>query len=215
MMKTRLTAALALAGSTTVLLAACSTGNASGGMDGMSGMDHSGASMSATASPSSSASSAHNSQDVSFSQGMAMHHQQAIEMADMVLDKQGVDTKVTTLATEIKNAQQPEIEQMNGWLKSWGEQTMSGSTSGMDHDMGSMGGGMMSQDDMDALKNASGAKASSLFLTQMTTHHKGAIEMAQTEAAKGKNPDAVALAKKIISDQTTQITQMQDLLKQL
>lgn len=173
-------------------------------------MDHSGSGMSSAAPAASS--STHNAEDVSFAQGMAMHHQQAIEMADMVLDKQGVDTKVTTLATEIKNAQQPEIVQMNGWLKSWGEQTMSGSTSGMDH---AMGGGMMSQDDMDALKNASGAKASSLFLTQMTTHHKGAIEMAQTEVAKGKNPDAVALAKKIIADQTTQITQMQDLLKQL
>lgn len=176
-------------------------------------MDHSGSGTSSAAPAASS--STHNAQDVSFAQGMAMHHQQAIEMADMVLAKQGVDTKVTTLATEIKNAQQPEIEQMNGWLKSWGEQTMSSSTSGMDHDMGAMGGGMMSQDDMDALKNASGATASSLFLTQMTTHHKGAIEMAQTEVAKGKDPDAVALAKKIIADQTTQITQMQDLLKQL
>jgi uncharacterized protein (DUF305 family) len=68
---------------------------------------------------------------------------------------------------------------------------------------------------MNALKKASGAKASSLFLTQMTTHHTGAINMAQTEVAKGKDPDAVALAKKIISDQTTEITQMQDLLKQL
>jgi uncharacterized protein (DUF305 family) len=191
-----------------LLLAACSNG-----AGGMSGMDHSGSGMSSAAPAASS--STHNAQDVSFAQGMAMHHQQAIEMADMVLDKQGVNSKVTTLATQIKNEQKPEIEQMNGWLKSWGEQTMSGSTSGMDHDMGSMGGGMMSEDDMNALKKASGDTASSLFLTQMTTHHKGAIEMAQTEVSKGKNPDAVALAKKIISDQTTQITQMQDLLKQL
>jgi len=177
----------------------------------MSGMDHSGSGMSSSTPAASS--STHNAQDVSFAQGMAMHHQQAIEMADMVLGKQGVNSKVTTLATDIKNAQQPEIEQMNGWLKSWGEKTVSSSMSGMD--MGSMGGDMMSEADMNALKKASGAKASSLFLTQMTTHHKGAINMAQTEVAKGKDPDAVALAKKIISDQTTQITQMQDLLKQL
>ena len=208
-MKIRLTAALAVAGSSVLLLAGCSNSSAGG----MSGMDHSGAGTSSSAPAASS--STHNAQDVSFAQGMAMHHQQAIEMADMVLDKKGVNSKVTALATDIKNAQQPEIEQMNGWLKSWGEKTMSGSMSGMDHDMGSMGGDMMSQADMDALKNASGAKASSLFLTQMTTHHKGAINMAQTEVAKGKDPDAVALAKKIISDQTTQITQMQDLLKQL
>lgn len=205
-MKIRLTAALAVAGSSMLLLAACS--NSAGGM---SGMDHSGSGMSSSAPAASS--STHNAQDVSFAQGMAMHHQQAIEMADMVLGKQGVNSKVTALATDIKNAQQPEIEQMNGWLKSWGEKTVSSSMSGMD--MGSMGGDMMSEADMNALKKASGATASSLFLTQMTTHHKGAINMAQTEVAKGKDPDAVALAKKIISDQTTQITQMQDLLKQL
>ncbi|MGN6446447.1 DUF305 domain-containing protein [Amnibacterium sp.] len=211
MMKTRLTAALALAGSTTVLLAACSTGNASGGMDGMSGMDHSGASMSATASPSSSASSAHNSQDVSFSQGMAMHHQQAIEMSDLLLKKQGVDPRVSSLATSIKSAQQPEIDEMNGWLSSWGEQTVSGSMSGMD--MGGTGNGMMSAADMAALKDASGAKASSLFLGQMIQHHNGAIEMARTEVSGGKNPAAIGLAKKIITDQAAQITQMKQLLK--
>jgi len=175
----------------------------------MGGMDHPGSGMSSTAPAGSS--SSHNPQDVSFARGMAMHHQQAIEMAEIILGKQGVNTKVRTLATEIKGAQQPEIEQMTGWLKSWGEQTVTGSAS----DMGSMGGGMMSQDDMDALDSASGTKASALFLTQMTAHHKGAIEMARTEVAKGKNVDAVALAKKIIADQTTQITQMQDLRTQL
>lgn len=176
-------------------------------------MDHSGSGMSSAAPAASS--STHNAQDVSFAQGMAMHHQQAIEMSDILLDKQGVNAKVAALATDIKNAQQPEIHQMNGWLKSWGEETMSGSMSDMDHDMGSMGGGMMSEADMTALKDASGAKASSLFLTQMTEHHNGAVAMAKTEVSEGKDADAVALAKKIIDDQTAQIAEMQDLLKQI
>lgn len=209
-MKIQLTAALALAGSSALLLAGCSDAGSAGGM---SGMDHSGSGMSSSASPSTSTSSSHSAQDISFAQGMAMHHLQAIEMADMVLDKQGVNAKVTTLATDIKNAQQPEIDEMNTWLKSWGEKTVTssmGGMSGMD-----MGDGMMSQSDMDALKNASGAKASSLFLTQMIVHHKSALVMAETEISEGKNPDAVALAKKIVSDQTAQITQMQDLLKQV
>lgn len=194
-----------------LLLAGCST---AGGAGGMSGMDHSGSSMSSSpAAP--SGSSAHNAQDVSFAQGMAMHHLQAVEMADMLLDKQGVNADVVALATDIKNAQQPEIDQMNGWLTSWGETPMSSSSGGMNHDMGAMGGGMMSEDDMNALKDASGAKASSLFLTQMTEHHQGAVEMAKTEVSKGKDPSAVALAKKIVADQTAEITQMQDLLKQV
>ena len=208
-MNTRLTAALALAGSSVLLLAGCSN---SGGAGGMSGMDHSGSSRSSSAATSSSA---HDAQDVSFAQGMAMHHLQAIEMADMVLDKQGVDDEVRSLAMDIKDAQQPEIDEMNGWLKSWGETEVSSSMSDMDHDMGSTGDGMMSEDDMNALENASGAKASSLFLTQMIEHHKGAVTMAKTEVSKGVSSRAVALAKKIISDQTAQISEMQKLLTQI
>lgn len=212
-MKIRMTAALALGGSTVLLLAGCST---AGGAGGMSGMDHSGSgTSSSSSSPAASGSSAHNAQDVSFAKGMAMHHLQAIEMADMLLAKQGVNAEVVSLAKDIKNAQQPEIDQMNGWLTSWGESPMSSSSGGMTHDMGAMGGGMMSEDDMNALKNASGAKASSLFLTQMTEHHKGAVEMARTEVSKGEDPSAVALAKKIVAEQTAQITEMQDLLEQV
>lgn len=203
-----MTAALVLAGSSVLLLAGCS-----GGMTGMSGMDHSGSGM--PSSTPSAGSSSHNPQDVSFAQGMVMHHQQAIEMSDMVLEKDGVNAKVATLATDIKEAQQPEIDEMNGWLERWGEPTVSGSMSGTAHDMGSMGGDMMSQADMAALEKASGKDASSLFLTQMVVHHKGALSMARTEVAKGKNPDAIALAKAIISSQTAQITQMQDLLEQV
>lgn len=208
-MKIRMTAALALGGSTVLLLAGCSTA----GAGGMSGMDHSGSGTSS--SPAATGSSTHNAQDVSFAQGMAMHHMQAIEMADMLLDKQGVNAQVTALATDIKSAQQPEIDQMNGWLTSWGETPMSSSSGGMTHDMGDMGGGMMSEDDMNALQDASGAEASSLFLTQMIEHHQGAVEMAKTEVSKGEDSAAVALAQKIAADQTAQITEMQDLLKQV
>ena len=37
-------------------------------------------------------------------------------------------------------------------------------------------------------------------------------ELSNTEAEKGKNADAVAMAKSIVSSQTDQITQMQDML---
>ena len=47
----------------------------------------------------------------------------------------------------------------------------------------------------------------------MTEHHEGAIEMAEVEVDQGENPDAVALAEKIISDQQAEITQMQQLLQ--
>lgn len=38
--------------------------------------------------------------------------------------------------------------------------------------------------------------------------------MAQTQLEDGQNPDALALAKKIIDDQAAEITQMEDMLAQ-
>jgi uncharacterized protein (DUF305 family) len=54
---------------------------------------------------------------------MVMHHQQAIEMADMSLEKDDVDASVTALAERAKAAQEPEIDTMNEWLDSGGEST--------------------------------------------------------------------------------------------
>ena len=77
-----------------------------------------------TASTSTSAAEAHNQVDVMFAQHMIPHHQQAIEMSDMVLEKQGIDPRVVDLANKIKAAQGPEIQQMQSWLNQWGVPTM-------------------------------------------------------------------------------------------
>ncbi|WP_412872336.1 DUF305 domain-containing protein [Curtobacterium flaccumfaciens] len=198
-MNTTITRTLAAAAALTIgiTLAGCSTDNTS--------------SSDSSSSSSTSAASAHNDQDVMFTQGMLPHHQQAIEMSDMLLDKgSDVDADVVTLAKQIKAEQAPEIKTMTGWLKAWGEPTESSSMSGMDHS--SMSGGMMSDSDMDALDKASAADAGKLYLEQMVEHHTSAVDMAKTEVDKGKNTDAIAMAKSIVSSQTEQITQMKDML---
>lgn len=147
-----------------------------------------------------------NDADVDFAVNMIAHHQQAIEMADLVLEKEGVDDRVINLALAIKDAQGPEISTMTAWLEAWGQESMTG----MDH-----GDGMMSDDDMATLENAGGAEASRLFLEQMIEHHQGAIDMAEQEVTDGENTEAIALAQKIIDDQTTEIATMQDLIDAL
>ena len=49
---------------------------------------------------------------------MIPHHQQAIEMSDIILAKQGIDPQVVDLAKQIKAAR-PEIEKMQGWMSQW------------------------------------------------------------------------------------------------
>lgn len=184
-------------------LAACSPTSAP---EDMGGMDHS-TMTETTPSPSSEATGDANDQDVMFAQMMVPHHEQAVEMSDMILAKSDIDPEVTTLAEEIKAAQGPEIEQLNQWLSDWGAASMSG----MDHSMD----GMMSDEDMANLDAAAGDEASRLFLEQMIEHHEGAIDMAQDEVDDGQNADAVALANDIIASQTEEIATMRELLAQL
>ncbi|GAA4195567.1 DUF305 domain-containing protein [Microbacterium oryzae] len=189
---------------TALILAGCSD---TGGSD-MEGMDHGGSTASGLPTPSTEASDAvFNDADVTFAMEMVMHHQQAIEMSDTLLAKDGVHPDVVALAERIKAAQGPEIDTMNQWLEAWGQDADMG---GMDH-----GGGMMSEEDMTALDEADGETASALFLEQMTMHHQGAIKMAQAEVDNGQNPEAVALAEKITAGQTAEIAEMQELLTQL
>ena len=215
-----LLAAAAVAGTLTV--GACSNTSAEHDMSSMGSSQTSAASAPSTSSGQSA--QAHNDADVAFAQGMIPHHQQAVEMSDMLLGKQGIDPKVVTLANQIKAAQGPEIEKMQGWLTDWGVPTTASpemsnmpgmpNMSGMPgHDMSGMGGGgMMSQQDMAALQNAQGAEASRLFLTQMIEHHKGAITMARTEVDGGQFPAATEMARSIITSQQQELDSMNAML---
>jgi len=140
-----------------------------------------------------------------FASMMIPHHNQAIEMSDLLLAKSDIGPKVTALAQKIKAAQGPEVAQMSGWLVGWGEDP---DTGGMHH-----GGddGMLNQAEMDALKNATGAEATRLFLDGMIKHHMGAIAMAKTELEEGANPDAKKLAQAIIATQEAEIAAMKQL----
>jgi uncharacterized protein (DUF305 family) len=166
---------------------------------------------------------AHNEADVTFAQQMIPHHGQAIQMSDMLLGKQGIDPKVSALATQIKAEQAPEIQTMQSWLNAWGQTSTPSTSPSMnmpgtpDHGgmPGMSGSGMMSDQDMAALQNAQGLEASKLFLTQMITHHQGAIAMAQTEINTGQYPPALALAHSIVTSQQQEINTMQAMLVSL
>ena len=173
----------------------------------------------AATAPSSSAAAgatgqAHNAADVTFAQGMIPHHRQAVMMAQQASSR-AKSPAVKTLAAQIQSAQDPEITTMTGWLTSWGQPTEQPGMSGMaGHDMGSMGG-MMSDADMTKLSKLTGAAFDREFLTMMTAHHNGAIEMARTQLAQGQYPPAKALAQNIITSQTAEIAKMKTLLTQV
>lgn len=150
----------------------------------------------------------HNTADVAFAHGMIPHHEQAIAMSDLALQR-GSNAKVKDLANRIKQAQGPEIDKMKGWLSGWGEPpTASGGEHGGGHQSGMLSGSELRQ-----LGAASGAQFDKLFLEGMIRHHEGAIKMAQDGLNQGMFLDAKALARQIIDAQQAEINEMKGLLR--
>ncbi|MET8003410.1 DUF305 domain-containing protein [Nonomuraea glycinis] len=182
------------------LLTAC--GGDSGSMAAHEGMNNSTPTVT-TAQPS----AAFNDADVMFAQMMIPHHEQAVEMADLAPTRAS-DPEIKDLATEIKAAQDPEIQIMKGWLVEWSEPAPEG---GMGHDMP----GIMSEQDMKKLGAAKGKEFDKLFAEQMIAHHEGAIEMARTELTNGSNLQAKELAKAIETTQQAEVVKLQKILDRL
>lgn len=160
----------------------------------------------------------HNDADVMFAQMMLPHHEQAVEMSEMLLTKDGVDQEVRNRAERIVTTQEPEIAHLRAMLEAWGASTTDEETGGTDHGTGGMDhgtGGMMTEADMDQLMSAEGDDAAVLFLEQMTVHHEGAIEMARDQVENGSNPQAVELARDVVEDQESEIQEMETLLERL
>ncbi|MGW8376717.1 DUF305 domain-containing protein [Streptomyces sp. ODS28] len=188
-----------------LLLAACGGGDGTekdGGHEGHG----SGSAQEQSAKPSqggeSPAPGPFNDADVMFAQMMIPHHEQALEMSQAAPGKSS-DKEVQKLAAQIEKAQGPEIRTMKSWLRSWGKPESAGH--GMDHGMS----GMMSDSDMKELKAAKGEDFDKKYTSMMIDHHKGAVEMAEEERAKGRNATAKKLAKDVIDSQSAEIEHLQ------
>ncbi|WP_324901033.1 DUF305 domain-containing protein [Streptomyces sp. CB01201] len=215
-------AAVGTVAALTLALAGCGASSGSESADSAThGMNHGPSNAASANSPSSQApsgSGAFNDADVTFAQQMIPHHQQAVEMARLA-DGRAADAEVKSLASTIQKAQDPEIATMKGWLKAWGKPLPSASSSmgdmpGMHH--GSSGtAGMMSDQDMSALKSAKGKDFDKKFAELMVGHHQGAITMAKDEQSNGTNPDAKKLAGNVIAAQNAEIEQMNKIVERL
>lgn len=145
-----------------------------------------------------------NSSDLNFVQMMVPHHQQAVEMSALAIDRT-TNPVVLDLAERIGTAQGPEIDQMLSMLVRWGVMSEGDHS---DHEMP----GMIDAETMKALRDAKDADFDRLFLTSMIAHHQGAIDMAQDPLENGEDPELKALLDEIVTAQSAEIKEMQALL---
>ena len=156
----------------------------------------------------------HNEADVEFATAMVEHHAQAIQMANFTIGRDGLDPRIAELAEEIRLSQTAEIDEMAGFLRSWGEEVPeTGFATGdsHSHDDEMVGGdhadmpGMMSAAEMEELAAAQGDAFAGQWMRMMIEHHQGALTMIDELQADGEHEGLRGLAEQMEADQRTEI----------
>ena len=178
--------------------------------------------------------------DVEFMQGMIMHHAQAVEMTAMIASHTQ-NKELRTLGARISSSQLSEINFMKRWLATRGEpvsmaasemKDMPGmkATGMKDGDMkdgdmkdGDMSRhamplmpGMLTPQQMDALRKAKDGEFDHLFLTGMIQHHEGALSMVKdlfNTAGAGQDAEIFDFATDADNTQRAEIRIMQGMLE--
>ena len=149
--------------------------------------------------------------DKDFLANMIVHHESAINMAEMALAA-AKHQEVKDLASNINASQGKEVGDMRSWQTQWGYPATSGHSM---TDMENAGHSMESMADMNAqLQGLSGDEFDKKFLELMIEHHQGAIDMAMPAATNASHQEVKVLAKEIIAAQTQEIDNMREWQKE-
>jgi len=149
--------------------------------------------------------------DVEFMQGMIMHHAQAVEMTALIASHTE-NQELRSLAARIGRSQTDEIKFMKRWLAARGE-PVEMAMPGMSHGLMP---GMLTPDQMEALRKAKGAEFDRLFLTGMIQHHNGALTMVKDlfdTAGAGQDAELFNFATDVDTGQRAEIRIMQGMLE--
>jgi uncharacterized protein (DUF305 family) len=156
--------------------------------------------------------------DVEFMQGMIMHHAQAVEMTALIASHTE-NEEVRGLGARISRSQADEIKFMRRWLAERGEKaSMTSGMKGMDMGGGAAGlmPGMLTAEQMEALRKAKGAEFDRLFLTGMIQHHNGALTMVKElfdTAGAGQDAELFNFASDVDNGQKAEIRIMEGMLE--
>ena len=139
-----------------------------------------------------------NRNDLAFMNMMIVHHDQAIEMAELSENRTS-NEKILELSNNISEAQTRENEQMTEWMNDLGY------SAGNHHRMA----GMASEQEMQQLRNSNGSEFNELFSKLMIEHHRGGIAMAENFYESGRNTELREMQGQMIETQTEEIRKMQ------
>ena len=157
--------------------------------------------------------------DVEFMQGMIMHHSQAVEMTAL-LASHTENKDLQLLGARISSSQLDEIKFMRRWLAARGERVSMAKPGmpgmNMSREAMALMPGMLTPEQMEALRKAKGDEFDRLFLTGMIQHHNGALTMVKDlfyTAGAGQDAELFNFATDADNSQRAEIRIMQAMLE--
>jgi uncharacterized protein (DUF305 family) len=162
------------------------------------------------------ANTSHSPDDVQFMQDMIPHHNQAMQMAELVPDRTNRQ-ELNDVAGRINASQEDEISFMQQWLSERGESVPEPTAHDAMHTSHKMAG-MASPDQMAELARVDGTAFDRLFLTLMITHHEGAVKMVEElleQPGSAYDPVLFQFTDDVTNDQTSEIERMNAILVSL
>jgi uncharacterized protein (DUF305 family) len=164
--------------------------------------------------------------DIGFCQDMVAHHQQAVLMATLAMDR--ATPAVHGLAQSILVAQSSEIGVMRGWLQLWGAPLVSQKPMAWMKDSADQVNevtpptmmrerarmpGMASSAELQQLWKARGKEFDVLFMQLMTRHHEGGVMMANDAQHSAQLQAVRDTGRGILFEQAQEIGLMTQLLR--
>ncbi|MEZ0612444.1 DUF305 domain-containing protein [Fibrella sp. WM1] len=136
--------------------------------------------------------------DHDFAMMLKMHHQSAVEMADMEV-KQGKNAQVKALASKIKASNQKEIRELDQFMSSHKPQSSSSKL------------GQKGMDIMHGGTHSMNGNVDHDFASMMAQHHQQGVEMARAYLKEGKTSTMKKMANNVIKMQTKEMAELKKL----
>lgn len=152
--------------------------------------------------------------DRAFIDMMVPHHESAVAMAEIALER-AEHPELRELAQDIIDAQSAEIGQLKEWRAQWFGSSDTPSMDEMPMLPGmSMEGHAMNGATMDMAREVDGLRSAEpfdrLFIDAMIRHHEQAVEAAQIVLEETDRAEIRQLAEAIIETQTAEIEQLRE-----
>jgi uncharacterized protein (DUF305 family) len=149
--------------------------------------------------------------DITFVGAMIVHHEQAVELAELAVDRAS-DAEIVSLAEQMSLTQAAEASAMRSWLE---RRRVTGRDPDEAHDHEAAMHGEISRSTLDRAARVGGAAFDRLFVAAMVPHHLGAVRMAEDRLAEPGDPAVSRWARAIANAQWLEVDRLHEIESRL